>query len=146
LTTALSRPSNVPDSRLSCPPACSAVLPQRGSSGTAPEWRWGASPQRPAAAPPYEDAMLGLIFLQLRKFAQQQGGPQAWDALLREAQLPLKPSPAVRVYPDEEVLALVAAASRLLNQPPTAVLEAFGEFLAPELTRVYSRLFQPGWK
>src|SRR5262245_66558562 len=90
--------------------------------------------------------MHGLIFLQLQKFAQQQAGAGAWETLLREANLPTKSYAPVRVYPDAEVVALVGAASRVLNQPGGAILEAFGEFIAPELIRLYGRLLQPGWK
>jgi predicted Ser/Thr protein kinase len=90
--------------------------------------------------------MHGLIFLQFQKFAQTQGGGTAWDSLLREAQLPVKSYSPARPYPDEEMLALVGAAGRLLNTPATAVLEAFGEFVAPELIRLYGKLIEPEWK
>jgi tRNA A-37 threonylcarbamoyl transferase component Bud32 len=90
--------------------------------------------------------MHGLIFLQLQKFAQRQAGVQGWETLLREAGLPLKSYSAVQVYPDEEALALVAAADRVLNRPAAAVWEAFGEFVAPELLRLYGRLIPPAWK
>src|SRR5262245_58250621 len=90
--------------------------------------------------------MHGLIFLQFQRFAQKQGGIPAWESLLREAQLPVKSYSPARAYPDEEVLALVGAAGRLLNMPVGAVLEAFGEFVAPELIRLYGRLIEPGWK
>jgi tRNA A-37 threonylcarbamoyl transferase component Bud32 len=90
--------------------------------------------------------MHGLIFLQLQRFAQKQDRIASWESLLREAQLPLKSYSPARVYPDEEVLALVGAASRLLNMPAGAVLEAFGEFVAPELIRLYGKLIEPQWK
>ena len=90
--------------------------------------------------------MHGLIFLQLQRFAQKQGGITAWERLLREAQLPSKCYSPARTYPDEEMLALVGAASRLLNIPAGAVLEAFGEFVAPELIRLSGRLIEPEWK
>ena len=87
--------------------------------------------------------MHGLIFLQFQKFAQKHGGLAAWEGLLREAQLPIKSYSPARAYADEEVSALVGAASRLLNMPAGAVLEAFGEFLAPELIRLYGKLIEP---
>ncbi len=90
--------------------------------------------------------MHGMIFLQLQKFAQQQAGAHAWETLLQEAKLPVKSYSAVRAYADEEMLALVGAASRVLNLPAAAILEAFGEFIAPELIRDYGRLLQPGWR
>jgi tRNA A-37 threonylcarbamoyl transferase component Bud32 len=90
--------------------------------------------------------MHGLIFLQFQRFAQKQGRIPAWESLLREAQLPVKSYSPARTYPDEEMLALVGAAGRLLNTPAAALLEAFGEFVAPELIRLYGKLIEPQWK
>jgi tRNA A-37 threonylcarbamoyl transferase component Bud32 len=90
--------------------------------------------------------MHGLILLQLQRFVQKRGNVRAWQNLLREAQLSAKSYSPARVYPDAEALALVGAASRLLNLPVGAVLEAFGEFLAPELIRLYTKLVDPEWK
>jgi hypothetical protein len=50
--------------------------------------------------------MQGVIFLQLQRFAQKQGGVAAWENLLREAGLPLKSYSPARTYADEELLAL----------------------------------------
>jgi tRNA A-37 threonylcarbamoyl transferase component Bud32 len=90
--------------------------------------------------------MHGSIFLQFQRFAQKHGCIPAWEILLREAHLPVKSYSPARAYPDEEMLALVGAASRLLNIPADAVLEAFGEFVAPELIRLYGKLIDPEWK
>jgi tRNA A-37 threonylcarbamoyl transferase component Bud32 len=90
--------------------------------------------------------MHGLIFLQLQRFARKQGSIIAWERLLREAQLPVKSYSPARAYPDEEMFALVGAASRLLDIPMGAVLEAFGEFVAPEFIRLYGNLIEPQWK
>ena len=90
--------------------------------------------------------MHGLIFLQLQRFAKQQGGVAVWESLLQEARLPAKSYSPARVYADEELLGLVGALSRNLNLTPGAVLEAFGEFIAPELIRLYGKLIHPEWK
>jgi hypothetical protein len=90
--------------------------------------------------------MHGLIFLQFQRFAQKQSGITDWESLLREAQLPIKSYSPARAYPDEDMLALVGAASRLLNMPVDAVLETFGEFVAPELIRLNGKLIRPEWK
>src|SRR5262245_15775744 len=90
--------------------------------------------------------MHGLIILEFRRFAQKQARISDWESLLREAQLPTKSYSPARVYPDEEVWALVGAASRLLNVSVGAALEAFGEFVAPELIRLYGKLIEPEWK
>jgi tRNA A-37 threonylcarbamoyl transferase component Bud32 len=86
------------------------------------------------------------MFLQLQRFAQKQVSSASWERLLLEAKLPIKAYSPARAYPDEEMLALVAAAGRLLNIPADAVLEAFGEFVAPELIRLYGKLIEPEWK
>ena len=90
--------------------------------------------------------MHGLIFLQLQKFAQKQVSPQAWEVLLREANLPFQSYSPARAYPDEELTALIGAASRVLVKSSAAVIEAFGQFIAPELLRLYARLLNPEWK
>jgi hypothetical protein len=90
--------------------------------------------------------MHGLIFLQLQRFVQRRVSAPAWGNLLREAGLPVKTYSPARVYADEELLALVDAASRNLNMPAGAFLEAFGEFVAPELISLYGKLIDPDWK
>jgi hypothetical protein len=90
--------------------------------------------------------MHGLIFLQLQKFAQKQVGPQAWDLLLREANLPQQSYSPARAYPDDDFVALVGAASRALGKSNAAVVEAFGEFIAPDLLRLHGRMLRPEWK
>jgi predicted Ser/Thr protein kinase len=90
--------------------------------------------------------MHGLIFLQFQRFAQKKACTTDWERVLREAQLPIKSYSPARAYPDEEMLALVGAASRLFNMPAGAVLETFGEFVAPELIRLYGKFIEPEWK
>src|SRR5262249_739303 len=90
--------------------------------------------------------MHGLIVVQLQRFVQKQGIVTSWEALLREGQLPVKGYSPAGAYPDAEMLALVGAAGRLLKVPASAVLEAFGEFIAPELLRLYGKLIKPEWK
>src|SRR5262245_9069579 len=90
--------------------------------------------------------MHGLIFLQLQKFARKQFGPQAWESLLLEANLPLQSYSPARAYPDEDLVALIGAASRILGMSDGAVVESFGEFIAPELLRLQGRLLKPEWK
>jgi predicted hydrocarbon binding protein/predicted Ser/Thr protein kinase len=90
--------------------------------------------------------MHGLIFLQLQKFAQKRAGPQAWEALLREANLSNKSYSPAKAYSDEDLLAIVGATSRVLDLPTAAVVEAFGEFLGPELLKLYTQILKPEWK
>lgn len=89
--------------------------------------------------------MHGVVFSMLRKYVSNSGGIAAWEGLLQEAGLPGKSFLAVSLYPDEDILALVGAASRLNNVSADTVLEGFGKFLAPELMTVYSGLVKPEW-
>jgi hypothetical protein len=90
--------------------------------------------------------MHGLIFLQLQKFAQKQIGSQAWELLFREANLPVQSHSPARPYADDDFFALIAAASRVLGTSVGDVVEAFGNFVAPELLRLCGRLLKPEWR
>lgn len=90
-------------------------------------------------------AVHGLIFHELRGYVVARHGEGVWDAMAREAggsQFYL----ATRSYPDEEMAGLLQAASRRTAQPVAAILEDFGEFVAPRLAQSYRILIQPGWK
>jgi Protein kinase domain/Haem-NO-binding len=89
--------------------------------------------------------MHGLIFLQFQRFIRRQGGTQASELVLREANLPAKSYAPVCDYPDEEALALFTAASRTLRRPAAELLEAFGAFIAPHFLRLYGRLIPRTW-
>lgn len=90
--------------------------------------------------------MHGIIFNQMRSYAQARLGEDGWERLLKEAGLP-----ASRVYlgfqsyPDTEAVALVTAACRLSGQEARPLLEDFGEFIGPGLMRIYRMFVQPGW-
>jgi hypothetical protein len=49
-------------------------------------------------------------------------------------------------YPDDELAAIVAAAVRATATSAPAVLEGFGEFVAPGLITTYRRLIRPEWR
>ncbi len=49
------------------------------------------------------------------------------------------------VYPDADAEALLSAASALTGKPAAAILEDFGEFLAPDLLQMYGALLDPSW-
>jgi hypothetical protein len=89
--------------------------------------------------------MHGIIFNQLRGYAQARLGEQGWERLLREAGLPSRMYLAFQSYPDEEAVALVSAASRLSGRSVRFLLEDFGEFLVPGLLKIYRAFIQPEW-
>ena len=90
--------------------------------------------------------MHGLIFAELRKFAEAGFGKEAWHRLLVEAGLPPKIYLQGETYPDEELVALATAASRVAQRPVTALLEQFGEFIVPDLFDIYGAFIQKQWK
>lgn len=89
--------------------------------------------------------MQGVIFHELRGYAEARLGPRGWDALLEQAGLPRRIYLAFRDYPDTEVLSLVDAASRMLGKARQRVLEELGERLGPSLLRTYGVLVAPQW-
>ncbi|MFP2933076.1 heme NO-binding domain-containing protein [Pyxidicoccus sp. 3LG] len=89
--------------------------------------------------------MQGVIFHELRSYAQTRLGAQGWESLQDAAGLPRRIYLAFKDYPDAEVAALVDAASRLTGQPRLQVLEELGERLGPSLLRTYGVLIQPDW-
>ena len=80
--------------------------------------------------------MHGLIFAELKKYAETKPGMGSWHVLLKKAGLETKTYLSVREYPDAEVVALVAAASSMSGLPVAAVLEDFGEFIVPDLVKM----------
>ena len=89
--------------------------------------------------------MHGLIFVQLKKYASQRLGPEAWDELLHKAALQGRMYLPVQQYPDDELLALVRALSLRTGGDPDGVLQELGTFMAPELMRMYGSLLQRSW-
>lgn len=89
--------------------------------------------------------MHGIIFNQLRSYAQARLGEQGWESVLREAGLPSRMYLAFQAYPDEEAVAIVSAASRLSGRSVRFLLEDFGEFLVPGLLKIYRAHLQPEW-
>jgi hypothetical protein len=89
--------------------------------------------------------MHGLIHSELKRFTETTYGVAAWKAVLERAGYKDKMYLTVKPYADEEALAIVAAASELLDLPPATVLEAFGRFTAPALMRMYASKVDPSW-
>lgn len=90
--------------------------------------------------------MHGLIFAELQKYAETKYGKGTWAALLKKAALGTKVYLAVREYPDAEGVALIVAASAMTGLSVAAVLENFGEFIVPDLVKMYGHLLPPEWR
>ncbi len=90
--------------------------------------------------------MHGIIFLELKNYAETKHGIGTWSALLQRAHLEHKVSLPLGEYPDADLVALVFAASSLTGKPVSGVLEDFGEFIAPTLMKMHGHLMRPEWK
>jgi predicted hydrocarbon binding protein len=87
--------------------------------------------------------MKGIIFITLNKMVEDTAGITAWESILAE----VKPSSggiytSVEDYSDEEIFALVAAASSQLDIPAENLVEAFGEYLFDKLNQKYPTFTQ----
>jgi hypothetical protein len=92
--------------------------------------------------------MHGLIVNQFRQYVVDRFGRDQWMGLVDKAgsDLPDGPVAMSRIYPDSEVIKLVATASETTGISLPALLEDFGAFLAPSLLRVYEPLIRPSWR
>lgn len=90
--------------------------------------------------------MHGIIFSELRKYADTKLGSGAWKTLLTTAGLGNKMYLPIQDYPDSDAVALVDAAASVTGLSQAEVMEDFGEFLAPSLLGLYRTLVQPEWK
>ena len=90
--------------------------------------------------------MHGIIFQELRKYANTAYGEKTWETLLAAAGLKGSTYLASRSYPDEQVLAIVDAASGATGVPKLQLLEQFGEFVAPDLLAMFRSLIKSEWR
>lgn len=89
--------------------------------------------------------MHGLIFSELKRYVETKFDAKTWNALLENAGLKGNMYIAAAVYPDADILALVNTACNMTGLTANAVLEDFGEFIAPQLIGQYSFLVKPEW-
>lgn len=91
--------------------------------------------------------MHGTIFSELEKFVGARLGPGAWSALKATAGIaPETTYDPLASYPDEELTALVVTASNVTGLPAAALLEDFGDFIAPDLLEMYWGAIDPEWR
>src|SRR5579864_1897951 len=90
--------------------------------------------------------MHGTILSELKKFSDAKFGAEVWDRLLSEAGITRKIYLPIQSYPDSEVTAIVAAASKISGQSTSAILESSGEFIALDLVNMYKSLSKPEWR
>ncbi len=89
--------------------------------------------------------MHGTIFAELKKFVTEKAGLDTWNAILEKSGSKRTVFLVTEAYPDQELVALVGAASQLLQKPVPDILQAFGEFIVPDLAKIYRALIKPEW-
>lgn len=89
--------------------------------------------------------MHGLIFVELKKYVEARLGPASWPSLLAKAGLGSRLYMPIQAYPDQEAVDLVSTASTITGQPVDAILQDFGEFIVPDLLRMYGSLVRKEW-
>ena len=89
--------------------------------------------------------MHGLIFSELQKYTETKHGKDTWPALLKKAGLDGKVYLAIQEYPDAEAVALIEAASSMTGLQAAEVLQDFGEFIVPDLLKMYGHLLRREW-
>ena len=89
--------------------------------------------------------MHGIVFEELREYVWRKHGPEAWAELLRDAAPGRRFYAPDTGYPDEELEALLAAASRRTGAERPDLLYDFGRFIAPTLVDLYRPLISTEW-
>src|SRR5882724_4885836 len=89
--------------------------------------------------------MHGIIFQQLQQFVTKNYSNKQWTDLLDSVNLTGKFYLPTQVYPDAELVSIVVKASEVTKMPVPEILEAFGEFIAPSLLKVYAGSIKSEW-
>ena len=85
--------------------------------------------------------MKGIVFNLLEQVVAEEHGEEAWDSILDAAGLEGAYT-AVGSYPDEQLVALVAAASDLTGSEPDALVRWFGAKAMPLFAARYPSFFE----
>jgi hypothetical protein len=91
---------------------------------SAPVMIWTRRPAPNAPVPEILE-MHGIIFAELRNYAETKHGKGTWNQLLKKAGLENKFYLPINAYPDTEVVALVGAASSMAGIPVAELVEDF---------------------
>ncbi|HEX5677063.1 MAG TPA: heme NO-binding domain-containing protein [Alcanivorax sp.] len=89
--------------------------------------------------------MHGVILYHLRQFAVERFGPDCWDNAQAAAGLETQVYVPVRLYPDGDMDALVAALEEETALHRNDLLEAFGKWVIPPLINMYRALIPRHW-
>jgi len=88
----------------------------------------------------------GIVFAELRRYVETRAGAGAWARLVDESAVGHRVYLVARQFPDTEFQTLLTAAARHLGANVGDLLEAFGEFIAPELVKMQAHSIRPEWR
>lgn len=89
----------------------------------------------------------GSIFFLLKKFVLHIYSEPIWQQFLAETGRDKTFEYVItESYPIEDIISIVAAASKYSGLSGHAIQEKFGEWLVPDLFQVYSTYVNPSWK
>ena len=89
--------------------------------------------------------MHGVIFNQLAQFVKGSYGQDSLTSILGRADLNAKTYMLTTSYPDEELEAIITGACHELSMERDVVLDAFGQFIAPNLMKIYGSYVKNEW-
>ena len=93
-----------------------------------------------------EDRMYGTIFVLLKRFVENSYDYSTWVKLLEAAGIKHTPYQMHEMYPTSEIFAIVQKASEITGTPTYQLMEAYGEFLVPDLLLVYKKYINTKWR
>jgi len=85
--------------------------------------------------------MKGIVFNYLGEMVEEEFGLEAWDALLQKTGLSGE-FVASETYPDEDLMALVAAAHEATGIDTKELVRSFGRFMLPNFRRQNPQFFE----
>jgi hypothetical protein len=90
--------------------------------------------------------MHGSIFVLLKRFIESAYDYSTWIKLLEATKIVHSGFQMQEMYPTRELQTIVEKAAELTGKSTYELLEAFGEFLVPDLLLVYNKYIHPEWR
>lgn len=90
--------------------------------------------------------MHGSMFVLLERFVESTYGRSTWTKLLKGSGVDHTSFRMQEMYPTHEIFAILGYLGDYTEQPVFDLMEQFGEFMVPDLMRMYSTYVQPEWR
>jgi len=90
--------------------------------------------------------MHGSMFALLERFVENTYDRSTWSKLLKESGVDHASYRMQEMYPTHEIFAILSCLGDSTEQPVFDLMEQFGEFMVPDLMRMYSSYVQPEWR